>query len=118
LTNWLRLERERTKITWQRVSLVWKENRQFKTKTDVIEAGIELVEAVIEMEKQKELEKRTDILTQYQLEYEHHQLCQKRHMLKHFPDYYFSKEELAKLRERYPNIKRFRKEREKAKPLR
>ena len=107
MTDWLKLERERTKSVWQRIGLIWKENKQFKTKTDVLERALDLLEKELTPKPKNE---RPD----FEYKAEHYQLCMKRYMVNYFPDYYFSKEELKKLRERYPNIKRFRKEREKA----
>ena len=111
MTDWLTPERERTKAVWKRIGLIWKENKQFKTKTDVIESALNLLEKELTPKPKNET-------PDYELERQHYELCRKRYWLNYFPDNYFSKEELEKLRERYPNIKRFRKERESGKRLR
>lgn len=107
MTEWLKPEREHTKAVWQRIGLIWTQNKQFKTKTDIIESALDLLDKEL-------MPKPINETPSYILEQEHYELCRKRHMLNYFPDNYFSKEELEKLRERYPNVKRFRKEREKA----
>jgi hypothetical protein len=106
MSDWLKPERERTSQVWQQVERIFKENLNFKNKTEVLETALDVLELMLEPRKPEKYD--------YEYDCEHFRLCQKRHMLKHFPDYYFTKEELEKLRERYPNKKRFRKEREKA----
>ena len=96
----LKQERERTSQVWQHVKEIWETHTEFKTKTDVLIAALDLLEIDLNV-----LQKQEKIQQFYSYDNDHAQLCKKILMFRqNWADKYFSKEDLAWLKAHYPKV--------------
>ena len=95
----LKHERERTSQVWQHVKGIWKTHTEFKTKTDVLIAALDILE--------KQLTAQEHEKNKHDFEYkaEHNHLRKIAVMFRaNWGDQYFSKEELEWLKAHYPKV--------------